>query len=104
MKKTFYLIAAMAFALTATAQQKNGGISQQMLSEIVNAQPQGAATKALANAIANNNIDELARTRQSLYAIDKHFSIETPKQSITNQKSSGRCWMFSGLNVLPPPP
>ena len=100
MKKTFYLIAAMAFALTATAQQKNGGISQQMLSEIVNAQPQGAATKALANAIANNNIDELARTRQSLYAIDKHFSIETPKQSITNQKSSGRCWMFSGLNVL----
>lgn len=100
MKKTFYLIAAMAFALTATAQQKNGGISQQMLSEIVNAQPQGVATKALANAIANNNIDELARTRQSLYAIDKHFSIETPKQSITNQKSSGRCWMFSGLNVL----
>ena len=100
MKKTFYLIAAMTFALTATAQQKNGGISQQMLSEIVNAQPQGAATKALANAIANNNIDELARTRQSLYAIDKHFSIETPKQSITNQKSSGRCWMFSGLNVL----
>lgn len=100
MKKTFYLIATMAFALTATAQQKNGSISQQMLNEIVNAQPQGAATKALANAIANNNIDELARTRQSLYAIDKHFSIETPKQSITNQKSSGRCWMFSGLNVL----
>ena len=100
MKKTFYLIAAMAFALSATAQQKDGGISQQMLQEIVNAQPRETASKALANAIATNNIDDLARTRQSQYAIDKHFCIETPKQSITNQKSSGRCWMFSGLNVL----
>ena len=100
MKKTFYLIVAMAFALSATAQQKGGGISPKMLQEIVNAQPKGAASKALANAIATNNIDDLARTRQSLFAIDKHFSIETPKQSITNQKSSGRCWMFSGLNVL----
>ena len=100
MKKTFYLMVAMAFALSATAQQKDGGISWQMLQEIVNAQPQGTVSKALANAIATNNIDDLARTRQSQYAIDKHFSIETPKQSITNQKSSGRCWMFSGLNVL----
>ena len=29
-----------------------------------------------------------------------YFSVETRKQSITDQKSSGRCWMFSGLNVL----
>ena len=75
MKKTFYLIVAMAFALSATAQQKGGGISPKMLQEIVNAQPKGAASKALANAIATNNIDDLARTRQSLFAIDKHFSI-----------------------------
>ena len=63
MKKTFYLIVAMAFALSATAQQKGGGISPKMLQEIVNAQPKGAASKALANAIATNNIDDLARTR-----------------------------------------
>ena len=33
-------------------------------------------------------------------ALDTYFSIETKKQSITDQKSSGRCWMFSGFNVL----
>ena len=32
--------------------------------------------------------------------MDIYFNIETKKQSITNQKSSGRCWMFSGMNVL----
>ena len=100
MKKTFYLLAAFTLTLTAAAQQKDGGISQQMLQEIISAQPQGATTQALSNAIATNNIDDLARTRNSLNVIDKHFCIETPKQSITNQKSSGRCWMFSGLNVL----
>ena len=26
--------------------------------------------------------------------------MQTPKQSIHDQKSSGRCWLFSGLNVL----
>jgi bleomycin hydrolase len=26
--------------------------------------------------------------------------VETKKQSITDQKQSGRCWMFSGMNVL----
>ena len=32
--------------------------------------------------------------------MDTYFNVETKKQSITNQKSSGRCWMFSGMNVL----
>jgi bleomycin hydrolase len=32
--------------------------------------------------------------------VDTYFSVETKKQSITDQKSSGRCWMFSGFNVL----
>ena len=32
--------------------------------------------------------------------LDTYFSVETPKQTITDQKSSGRCWMFSGMNVL----
>ena len=44
MKKTFYLLAAFTLTLTAAAQQKDGGISQQMLQEIISAQPQGATT------------------------------------------------------------
>ena len=32
--------------------------------------------------------------------IDTHFSDEVKTKGRTNQKSSGRCWLFSGLNVL----
>lgn len=58
------------------------------------------ADKALANAIASNSIDDLAKNSRASIAFDDHFSVSTPEQNIHNQKSSGRCWMFSGLNVL----
>lgn len=47
-----------------------------------------------------NTIDDLARNTKNKILCDDYFSIETPKQNIHNQKSSGRCWLFSGLNVL----
>ena len=79
---------------------KNGGISQEMLQQIVKTQPQSSADRALVNAIAGNKIDDLAKNYKNSATMTTFFSVETPKQSIHDQKSSGRCWMFSGLNVL----
>ena len=98
MKKSI-LIVSMCLALTASA-QKEGGISQKMLDEIQKEQPLTAADGAWVNAIAANAIDNLATNHANAGALDTHFSIETRRQSITDQKQSGRCWMFSGLNVL----
>ncbi|MBM6993769.1 MAG: C1 family peptidase, partial [Prevotella sp.] len=50
--------------------------------------------------IASNKIDDLAKNYKNLGQVDTYFSVETPKQSIHDQQSSGRCWLFSGLNVL----
>ena len=100
MKKNVILFGAMLMmASSAMAQSSQGGISNATLQQIVKAQ-NGSANKALFNAIANNNIDDLVKNPANQAPVDTHFSIETPKQSIHNQKSSGRCWMFSGLNVL----
>lgn len=82
------------------AQTKEGGISEKMLSEIAKGNNGDRINRAIANAVASNSIDDLAKTYGSRMSFDTHFSVETPKQSIHNQKSSGRCWMFSGLNVL----
>lgn len=92
------MILAMATA-TAMAQTNEGGISTQMLDEIKKSQTNTPAERALKNAIAGNSIDALAKNYNA-GDIDTHFTIETPKQSITDQQSSGRCWMFSGFNVL----
>jgi len=95
MKKTLTIAAALIAAITASAQ---GGISDAMLKEIQSNQP--VANAALSNAIANVAIDDLAKNHKNSGAIDTHFNVETKEQNITNQKQSGRCWMFSGLNVI----
>lgn len=99
MRKIFILSLFMAASMSLSAQTR-GGISADMLQKIQQAQPSSMAEKALANAIASNSIDDLAKNGRALVGLDDHFSVTTPAQSIHNQKSSGRCWMFSGLNVL----
>ena len=96
-------LTVFSFALAMSANcmaQANGGISTQMLQSIQKNQSMSRTERALANAIAANSIDNLAKNHANAPELDTHFSIETPSQSITDQKSSGRCWMFSGMNVL----
>lgn len=90
---------AIAAAMAANA-QNNGGITKDMLMDITAQPPMSQAQTALTNAIQHNGIELLARGKAQLTPVPATFSVETKKQSIQNQKSSGRCWMFSGLNVL----
>ena len=100
MKKQKIYSLAVALCMTATVNAQTGGISPKMLGEIQKQNKMTPAENALANAIAANSIDNLAQNRNNAAELDTYFSVETPKQAITDQKSSGRCWMFSGMNVL----
>ena len=99
MKKILFCAGLLA-SLTVSAQTKDGGITKQMLQQIEKQNAPTASDRALRNALAANAIDALAKNQKNAGALDTYFNIETKKQSITNQKSSGRCWMFSGMNVL----
>ncbi len=50
------------------------------------------------NAVAKSGIGAVALSRETVNSVDHTFSnlIETPEA--TNQKKSGRCWLFAGLN------
>lgn len=98
-KTTLALGLCLALATTAGA-QKQGGISASMLQQIEKSQASTATNKALFNAVASNRIDNLAKNFSNRNTFDTHFSVETTKQSIHDQKSSGRCWMFSSFNVF----
>ncbi len=93
------LAVALVTAGTAMAQKTaGGGIDNGMLRQI-----EQKATKnhpALSNAMASNSIEDLARNYRNATITDDHFSVETPKQNIHNQRQSGRCWMFSSFNVF----
>ena len=99
-KKTMALSLALVLTSAVCAQTEGGGISAAMLQQMEKTQQSAPASKAIFNALASNKIDNLAKNFANQGAIDTHFSTETPKQSIHDQKSSGRCWMFSGFNVL----
>ncbi len=101
MTKKLISIICVAFGfLSANAQTKSGGISREMLKDIQKEIKSEPLSRALINAVAANSIDALSANHQNAAALDTYFSVETKGQSITDQQSSGRCWMFSGLNVL----
>ena len=102
MKKVVLFLATCLLSTGAFAQKTtDGGITPAMLQQMQQSAQQAPVHRALQNAMAGLSIDELAKNYTSAAKpLDTNFSVETPKQSITDQKSSGRCWMFSGLNVL----
>ena len=100
MKRLFICAALLLGALGASAQTKDGGISADMLSRISKSYTGSAEQKAVRNALASNSIAALAVNAENLAMIDTHFSDRVQTKGITNQLSSGRCWLFTGLNVL----
>ena len=53
------------------------------------------------NAVTQNDLVKLCKNWNSFSTQNFHFNHVIDKEpKVTNQKSSGRCWMFGGLNVL----
>ena len=52
------------------------------------------------NAVAANGVNASAKNYETERKTTFDFSISLEQGKITNQKKSGRCWMFSTLNVL----
>ncbi len=77
-----------------------GGISAEMLVEISKGYAGDAKDKAIKNALAGTSIATLAINSENAAMIDTHFSDRVKTKGITDQQSSGRCWLFTGLNVL----
>lgn len=57
---------------------------------------------AIRNAVSNSNINDVAYNLDVANKQDHFFSVEVKSGSITNQNSSGRCWMFTSYNVFRP--
>ena len=52
------------------------------------------------NAVCKVTVDDVVLNRQVVTNSDFTFSHVLDDWSVTNQKKSGRCWMFAGLNLL----
>ena len=98
MKK--HIILACLAALTLTVQAQQGGISNEMLKQIQSSYKNTSADKAIRNAIGGTDIRKLSLNQENQQGLDTDFSIKVESKGITDQQSSGRCWLFTGLNVM----
>lgn len=103
-KMKFLALPVVALALNGMViAQNKGSITSGMLNEIRTGYNEDASTKALRNAISNSeSLREMALNREKVGKVDHYFKYRVDVKGITNQKNSGRCWMFTSLNTLRP--
>ncbi len=82
---------------------QNNSITEEALNHIRQSYDKNdPATRALTNALSNYDITKIALDRENLSTVDHNFKYKVEVKGITNQKKSGRCWMFTSMNVLRP--
>ena len=78
-------------------------ITEKDLQEIQASFRKDAPTRAIQNILTNDkNIRDNALNRDMQGKVDHFFKYRVDVKGITNQLSSGRCWMFTSMNVLRP--
>ena len=94
--------AAGALAQTGTKAEtcQKGSLSPEVLTEISKGWEGTASDKALRNALNATSIKALSLNAENAPMIDTEFSDKVKTKGITDHKQSGRCWLFTGLNVL----
>jgi bleomycin hydrolase len=90
---------AAATALGMTA-QTTGSLDEATLNRLAQSYSPSAAERGLHNALNTADINTLAASADARNSLDDEFTYKVPSKGITNQERSGRCWLFTGLNVL----
>ena len=79
-----------------------GPISKKNITKFHNNHNTNPINRLSRNALTRTNIQDVAMDWDSFRKIDHNYSHVIPNEmkEVTNQKSSGRCWGFAGLNLM----
>ena len=88
----------MLLAQSQSSNRSDGAITPELLQKLQQATPKAPAERALHNSIVQNGM--VLANAELATPPDDHFTYRVPTKGITDQKRSGRCWLFTGLNVL----
>ena len=97
MKKTFLCIIALTLCGMAQAQTD---ITPDVLQALQGSYTATPTDRALRNALNNNSIGLMAVNQENAQTPDTYFNVEVKNTGISDQQKSGRCWLFTGTNVL----
>ncbi|MDC1106748.1 C1 family peptidase [Prolixibacteraceae bacterium] len=100
-KKSFGLGCLLALSSVVFG-QKQGELTKADIQEIRASYKKDSYTKAMENALSSNDVKSIAYNRDNAGKFDHHFKYKVDVKGITDQESSGRCWLFTSLNVFRP--
>ena len=78
----------------------NTNISESMLSSFSTAFAAERANQVAQKAVVKSGLSAAAENQKEAIDNPMIFSLELETGDVTDQKSSGRCWLFAGLNTL----
>jgi len=85
---------------SSTDSSADGLLTPRLLAELRGGFEANPAYKLAMNAVTQTAVDDVALNRKVVTNTDFTFSHWLDDWTVTNQKGSGRCWMFAGLNLL----
>lgn len=92
------LSSIMLLAQSESTNRTDGAITLELLQKLQQATPKAPAERALHNSIVQNGM--VLANAELATPPDDHFTYRVPTKGITDQQRSGRCWLFTGFNVL----
>ena len=95
-------IRLLLIACLASGSLMAQNLSKGELEQIKSSFKRDTYTKAMQNALSSTEITQLAWNRENVGTTDHLFTYRVDVSGITDQKKSGRCWMFTSLNVFRP--
>ncbi len=75
-------------------------IEVSILTKFANSFKENNALNVARMAVNTNGLVNSAIDPDTVQSLQNTFSIDVDAGNITNQKQSGRCWMFAGLNII----
>ena len=97
-----FLPVLLLFVAAVTTRADEGGLSAADIKGLQDSFQMDGRTRAAYNSVTNGDIRNLVLNRDIVRQNNNQYSHKIKTKGITNQKSSGRCWLFASLNVLRP--
>ena len=79
---------------------KNEYLSLNELDKLQNNYNKDDKNVILRHALSKTSIPDVIYVSESEHDLQNKFSIDLKTMNVCNQKQSGRCWIFAGLNIL----
>jgi len=101
-KTTCWMLVLCVMGMAAAVRADDGSLTPKLRKSLRDSFKMDQTDRALLNAVTAGDVKAMVLNRQIVQEHNNLFTHKIDVKGITNQKSSGRCWMFASLNLLRP--